>query len=80
MIWFNSAEYIYEFLHQVAISIILLSVQILKLLSYQFPAFGVLFDTISKAKNNVSSVVILVIIFDMGYLFSGMYFFGNNSQ
>jgi hypothetical protein len=52
-IWFDSVDYIYEFLHQVAISIILISVQILKLLAYQFPAFGVLFDTISKSKNDV---------------------------
>lgn len=52
----------------------------LRILTLYFPAFGLLFDTIKKAKTNLAFTIIMFGMFLMAYMFGGNILFGNKCE
>eukprot|EP00347_Sterkiella_histriomuscorum_P016539 403352808 len=75
--WNENQYFIRSFLQVSPIAVIFLCFKNLQIFSVYFPAFGVLFDTIKKSKNNALSFFIMSIILSFGFIIAGMIMFGN---
>ncbi|CDW82454.1 ryanodine-inositol-triphosphate receptor ca2 channel (rir-) family protein [Stylonychia lemnae] len=75
--WNENQSYMRNFLSISPIAVIFLCFKNLQIFSVYFPAFGVLFDTIKKSKNNALSFFIMSMILSFGFIIAGMIMFGN---
>ena len=74
--WTKNSQYIKNFLKLSPIAVIFLCIKNLQIFSVYFPAYGVLFDTIKKSKNNAISFFIMSLVLSMGFIIMGNLCFG----
>ena len=70
--------YMFNFLNLGPIVVILYIVKCLQILTFYFPSFGVLFDTIRGIKDDASGFFVLVIITMAGFSSAGVCWFGSH--
>ena len=78
-IWRNQASLISNYLNISSIAVVLICIKNLRIMTLYFPAFGLLFDTLIKAKDNLILFMIIYIVFIMAFMFTGNNLFGNHA-
>ena len=76
LFWNDHSVTIQNYLNTSSIAVIALCIKNLRILTMYFPSFGVLFDTIRKAKGDLFFFFIMCGVFLVSFMISGNILFG----